>query len=226
LGVGRVAPGVAGDLIGMVACGSIGTVLAGLGGPLGARLMVGAPGVAAPAAGRRGMVGAGAPGVAAPGGGRSGVVGAGAPGATGAPAGRRGMVGAGVAGRGAAEAVGVGTEIGATALARGAVLGGFAEAVALGITTGFGGAIGVGGAIGMEGFGMGGVFSLIRACWCDVWSSWQSSLGLSNPQPEMPRFFWCDFPSFVVPIRQPTCPPIKMPSVRPVLRIFPSGTSK
>lgn len=137
LGVGRVAPGAAGDLIGMVACGSIGMVLAGLGGALGARLTVGAPGVAAPAAGLRGIVGAGAPGVAAPAAGRRGMVGAGAPGEIGAPAGRRGIVGAGAAGRGAAATVGVGTEIGVTALASGTALGGFAEAVALGITSGF-----------------------------------------------------------------------------------------
>ena len=126
-----------GGLIGMVACGSMGTVLAGLGALPGARLMVGAPGFAGAAAGRRGMVGAGAPGVVGAPAGRSGMVGAGAPGAIGAPAGRRGMVGAGLAGRGAAETAGEGTEIGVTALARGAALGGFAESVALGITAGF-----------------------------------------------------------------------------------------
>jgi hypothetical protein len=37
-----------------------------------------------------------------------------------------------------------------------------ADAVALGPTIGLGGAIGVGGAIGIEGFGIGGVFSLMR----------------------------------------------------------------
>jgi hypothetical protein len=35
-------------------------------------------------------------------------------------------------------------------------------ALAPGATIGFGGAIGVGGAIGIEGFGVGGVFSLMR----------------------------------------------------------------
>jgi hypothetical protein len=39
---------------------------------------------------------------------------------------------------------------------------GIGAAAALGGAIGFGGAIGVGGAIGIEGFGVGGVFSLMR----------------------------------------------------------------
>ena len=139
-------------------------MFAGLGAPPGARLIVGAPGAMAGAAGRRGIVGAGAPGAA------------------GEPAGRSGTVGAGVTGRGLAATVGLGAAAGATELASGAVLGATATgvtalargtvfggvttgAVALGTTIGFGGTIGLGGAIGMEGFGIGGVFSLMRGFW-------------------------------------------------------------
>jgi len=152
-------------------------VFAGLGVPPGARLIVGAPGAMAGAAGRRGIVGTGAPGAA------------------GEPAGRSGTVGAGATGRGLAATAGFGaatgvtelasgavfgvTATGVTALARGTVLGAMTTGVtalasgtvfggvttgtaALGTTIGFGGTIGLGGAIGMEGFGIGGVFSLMR----------------------------------------------------------------
>jgi hypothetical protein len=52
---------------------------------------------------------------------------------------------------------------GVTALASGTVFGGVTTGAAeLGTTIGFGGTIGLGGAIGMEGFGIGGVFSLMR----------------------------------------------------------------
>ena len=50
-----------------------------------------------------------------------------------------------------------------TELASGTVFGGVTTGTAaLGTTIGFGGTIGLGGAIGMEGFGIGGVFSLMR----------------------------------------------------------------
>jgi hypothetical protein len=51
---------------------------------------------------------------------------------------------------------------GVAALGVGTGIVGMGAALAPGATIGFGGAIGVGGAIGIEGFGVGGVFSLMR----------------------------------------------------------------